>query len=305
MSVTDPLSQLQKARSEFLTLVEGVRQDLHRYCARMTGSVADGEDVVQETLARAYYELSALKEPPALRSWLFRIAHNRALDYLRRYDRRMGESLDGASHQSAADDATDPDALLAREQAVTTAVSRFVELVPTQRSCVILKDVLDYSLEEISDLLDLSVMAVKAALHRGRWRLRALAAQAQENPDSSAARPASPIVKKYADLFNARDWDAVRAMLIDDVRLEVVSVTKRRGRNEVGVYFTNYNRMSDWYLRPAWLDGREILAGLRRPDDTQVHYFIEITTLGERIASIRDFFHVAYIARDADIALSS
>ena len=180
MSVTDPLSQLQKARSEFLTLVEGVRQDLHRYCARMTGSVADGEDVVQETLARAYYELSALKEPPALRSWLFRIAHNRALDYLRRYDRRMGESLDAASHQSAADDATDPDALLAREQAVTTAVSRFVELVPTQRSCVILKDVLDYSLEEISDLLDLSVMAVKAALHRGRWRLRVLCLRSQD-----------------------------------------------------------------------------------------------------------------------------
>jgi DNA-directed RNA polymerase specialized sigma24 family protein len=95
MAGTDPpLPQLQQARRDFLTLVAKLRPDLHRYCARMVGSVIDGEDVVQDTLARGYYELSALKEPPALRAWLFRIAHNRALDYLRRYDRRMSEPLD-------------------------------------------------------------------------------------------------------------------------------------------------------------------------------------------------------------------
>src|SRR6266404_8057611 len=90
----DIFSELQQGRRRFLALVDDVRPDLHRYCARMTGSIADGEDVVQDTLARAYYELSELRELPALRSWLFRIAHNRALDYLRRYDRRMGEPLD-------------------------------------------------------------------------------------------------------------------------------------------------------------------------------------------------------------------
>src|SRR5207249_3950332 len=90
------LSELQEARQRFLDLIDEVRPELHRYCARMTGSIADGEDVVQDTLARAYYELSELRELPALRSWLFRIAHNRALDYLRRYDRRMGEPLDVA-----------------------------------------------------------------------------------------------------------------------------------------------------------------------------------------------------------------
>src|SRR6266404_2882719 len=90
----DIFSELQQGRRRFLALVDDVRPDLHRYCARMTGSIADGEDVVQDTLARAYYELSELRELPALRSWLFRIAHNRALDYLRRYDRRIGEPLD-------------------------------------------------------------------------------------------------------------------------------------------------------------------------------------------------------------------
>src|SRR4029450_8765849 len=60
------LSQLEESRRQFLALVNDVRPDLHRYCARMTGSIADGEDVVQDTLARAYYELPELKELPAM-----------------------------------------------------------------------------------------------------------------------------------------------------------------------------------------------------------------------------------------------
>src|SRR5262249_60737936 len=92
------LSQLEEGRRGFLALVREVRPDLHRYCARMTGSVADGEDIVQETLARAYYALAEVEALPPLRPWLFQIAHNRALDYLRRYDRRMGQPLEtGAS----------------------------------------------------------------------------------------------------------------------------------------------------------------------------------------------------------------
>src|SRR5437870_11311867 len=88
------LSYLQDARRRFLDLIDEVRPDLHRYCARMTGSITDGEDVVQDTLARAYYELAELKEMPALRPWLFRIAHNRAIDYMSSYKRRMSEQLD-------------------------------------------------------------------------------------------------------------------------------------------------------------------------------------------------------------------
>src|SRR4029450_3603894 len=102
------ISRLEEGRRQFLALVDDVRPDLHRYCARMTGSIADGEDVVQDALARAYYELSELKELPAMRSWLFRIAHNRALDYLRRYERRMGEPLEAAA-DVASDDAAEAD----------------------------------------------------------------------------------------------------------------------------------------------------------------------------------------------------
>jgi RNA polymerase sigma-70 factor (ECF subfamily) len=267
----------------------------------MTGSIADGEDVVQDTLARAYYELGDMKELPPLRPWLFRIAHNRAVDFLRRYERRMSESLDAAM-EIAADPDSEPGNSLARKEAVRTAVSRFLELPAAQRSCVILKDVLEYSLEEIGAMLELSVPAVKAALHRGRARLRELSAVPEQNRPK---RSSSPALARYAQLFNARDWDGVRAMLVDDVKLDLVTRWKTAGRRQVGTtYLGNYQGTSDWHLVPAWLDGREVLAVFRDPNDARLGYFIELTITDERVAAIHDFRYLAYIAREAAIELA-
>src|SRR5438132_12595159 len=110
--MTDVVGDLRAARAGFLALVADIRPELHRYCARMTGSIADGEDVVQDTLARAYYALPELDPPPPLRPWLFRIAHNRAIDHIRRFDRRMRDPLDD---DGLADDERDPEDSLARD----------------------------------------------------------------------------------------------------------------------------------------------------------------------------------------------
>jgi RNA polymerase sigma factor (sigma-70 family) len=296
------IPELKVARERFLELVSEIRPDLHRYCARMVGSVADGEDIVQDTLARAYYELSGLRELPALRAWLFRIAHNRALDHLRRPGREGTERVEDLG-DTLVDDAADPDAEHAREEAVQTAISRFLELVPLQRSCVILKDVLGYSLEEIAALLEVSVPAIKSALHRGRVRLHELgthASAAARGSLATAPRQVSAALTRYAALFNARDWDGVRAMLVDDVKLELVSMTRRSGRDDVGVYFTNYSRIQGWRMVPGWLDGREVLA-VFTATGAQPRYFVELTFRGDGVAQIRDFYHVPYIARDARI----
>src|SRR5260221_8004350 len=139
MTTLDTLrGDLHAGRERFLALVADIRPDLHRYCSRMTGSVSAGEDVVQETLAHAYYALGEVYALPPLRSWLFQIAHRRSIDYLRRYDRRMGRPLEDVLN-SAADDADDPEDVVARDEAVRAAISAFLELAPAQRSCVILK----------------------------------------------------------------------------------------------------------------------------------------------------------------------
>jgi len=295
-------AELHAGRQRFLALAADVRPDLHRYCARMTGSTSAGEDIVQETLAHAYYSLGEVFELPPLRSWLFQIAHWRSIDYLRRYDRRMGQPLE-VILSSAADDADSPEDALAREEAVRAALGAFLELAPAQRSCVILKDVLGHSIEDIAPLLDLTVPAVKAALHRGRVRLRTQSLTSDED-HSGARRPTSPAVARYAALFNARDWDGVRAMLAEDVRLDLVSRQRRTGRKEVSGYVSQYAAHDGWRLVPGWLDGREIVAAFRNPGDERPGYFIELTLSDGQITAIRDFRYVPYIANEAAIELA-
>lgn len=287
----DSIDALRDARGRFLALVADVRPDLHRYCARMMGSVVDGEDVVQDTLARALYRLPELPVVPELRPWLFRVAHNRAIDLLRRHDRRMGEPLEG---EPAAGDAAAEEEL-ARKQAMAFALARFLELPPIPRACVILKDVLGHTTAEAADTLDLSIPAVKAALHRGRSTLREMSAREAPEPDRG---PPSDVVVCYVELFNARDWEGVRAMLSDDVRLDVVGRSQRRGR-EAAQYTHNYDRHHDWYLRPAWLDGREVIAVYQDSESATPTYFVALEIDGGRVTAIRDFRYVPYIATDA------
>jgi len=297
MNASDPVvSALQEGMRRFLALVAGVRPDLHRYCARMTGSVADGEDIVQDNLSRAYYALSEMEHVPELRPWLFQIAHNRALDHLRRYERRMSEPLDRVL-ESALHGASDPEEQLAHEQARRAAISRFVELVPAQRSAVILKDVLGHSLAELAQLMSVSEPAAKALLHRGRERLKVLADTTPEEP-KMAARAASPGIARYVALFNARDWDGVRALLAEDVRLDLVSRAQRSGR-EVASYVSNYAQVSDWHLVPGSLDGREIIVVFRNRNDARPSYFVELEFAGDQVKKIRDFRYVPYILAEA------
>ena len=280
-----------------LALAGELRPELHRYCARLMGSVIDGEDVVQDTLVRAFVALPELDEATPLRPWLFRIAHNRALDLLRGRALRMAEPIDAAPDLAN----PDPMEMLMRRQAVNTAVSRFAELPTLQRSVVILKDVLDESLIEIAALLGLTVDAVKAHLARGRARLRDINAQAAPLP---AARPASAAVAHYAALFNLRDWDGLRALLADDVKLNQATHPLRVGRADVGLFFTIYAKMDGVWLAPAWLEGREVIAVFEDRADPKPSYMMWLEWRDGRISFIRDYRHVRYVVADAELVLA-
>src|SRR5262245_41062213 len=156
----------------FDRLLAELRPRLHRYCARMTGSVIDGEDVLQEALAKAieaYPRAGPISNPEG---WLFRVTHNAALDFLRRRARQEGLQGD-----EDLDMVAEPDSEIDRRQAAAASLRTLMRLPVTQRGSVILMDVLGHSLEEVSAVLDTTVPAVKAALHRGRIRLRELAAE--------------------------------------------------------------------------------------------------------------------------------
>jgi RNA polymerase sigma-70 factor (ECF subfamily) len=288
-------------RARLLALAGELRPELHRYCARLMGSVIDGEDVVQDTFARAFLALDELDEAPPLRPWLFRIAHNRALDLLRSRTIRAAEPLEAA--HDVADQATpDPVELLMRQEAVKTAVSRFTELPIVQRSVVIMKDVLDEPLAEIGALLDLTVDAVKGHLARGRARLREINARDDRLPD---ARPASAAVAHYVALFNRQDWDGLRALLADDVKLNQATHPLRMGSADVGMFFSIYARMDAVWLAPAWLDDREVIAVFDSRDDPKPSYLMWLEWRNGQISLIRDYRYVRYVAAEADLVLAT
>src|ERR1700759_3113223 len=110
---------VSKARDEFLATVGGIRAELHRYCARLTGSVIDGEDIVQEALAKAVYALAAQPELPPLRPWVVCLAHNAALDHLKSHGVKLTSPV--AEVIDAVDDAQDP-------YVTRLALARFVAL---------------------------------------------------------------------------------------------------------------------------------------------------------------------------------
>jgi RNA polymerase sigma factor (sigma-70 family) len=294
-----PSSPPSTRHAELLALAEKLRPELHRYCARLMGSVIDGEDVVQDTFARAFGALDELEEDAPLRAWLFRIAHNRALDLLRSRAIRAAEPIE-AAHEIADPESPDPMEVLMRREAVETAVSRFVELPTVQRSAVILKDVLDQSLEEIAAMLDLTVNAVKAHLARGRARLKAANAQAAAKP---APRAPSPAVARYVEMFNRRDWDELRAMLADDVRLVQSTYPLRAGATDVGMFFGIYSRSAPVRLAPAWLDGREVIA-VYEDQAVKPSYLMWLEWTDGRISFIRDYKYVRYVIDDAELVLA-
>ena len=271
----------------FLETISALRPSLHRYCARMTGSVMDGEDVVQEALFEAYRKLDTFDESRPLKPWLFRIAHNRCIDFLRRRGVR-----DEAEKAAAVPDSvvpTEPAAL-----GVGKAVEHLVaSLPPKERASILLKDVFDYSLEEIADLTDSTVGAVKAALNRGRAKLAA------SSPPAKSARSADPELKRvmqlYVDRFNRRDWDGVRELISSDARLNVAE--RFAGKALEAPYFVNYERWPwPWKLAMGEVDGEPVVIILRRGADTWTpHSAIRFDVIGQRIARIVDYIHCPWV----------
>ncbi|CAN5902804.1 sigma-70 family RNA polymerase sigma factor [soil metagenome] len=287
----DPKDDLERLLAE-------MRPRLHRYCARMTGSVIDGEDVLQETLIKALEAFPQSGPLANAEGWLFRIAHNASLDFLRRRARRQGMQTTDQDLESIAD----PDSEIDRRQVAAASLRTLMRLPVAQRSSVILMDVLGHSLEEISSVLDSTVPAVKASLHRGRQRLLALAGEPDDRPSPSLTAADRGRLAAYVERFNARDFDALREQLADEVKVELVGRTRLKGRGEVGHYFGNYEQTRDWHLAPGLVEGRPaiVVRAAAAPDGPPL-YFILVEWASDRLIALRDFRYARYVVESAEL----
>ncbi|MDL2408486.1 sigma-70 family RNA polymerase sigma factor [Rhizobium calliandrae] len=276
---------------EFEDLLKALRPRLHRYCARMTGSAVNGEDVVQDTLVKALHARALGAEVDNIEGWLFRIAHNASLDFLRH---RSGKTVIALTEDVEA-------APMPEADIVAISFQTFMRLPELQRCAVILKDVLGHSVEEIAGVAACSPAAAKSALQRGRAALRQLAQEPEDIRLPLISHSDRQKITTYVDLFRSGDFDTIRAMLAEDVKLELVNRLRLEGHDKVGVYFTRYGQETKWRFFLGAIEGRPAMlvfdstGSMERPA-----HFVLVGWSQSRITEIRDFLFAPYVLETID-----
>jgi RNA polymerase sigma-70 factor (ECF subfamily) len=289
-----PMNLRAVDRSEFGALVEPYRRELQAHCYRLLGSVQDAEDMVQETFLRAWRRRETFAGRASFRAWLYKIATNACLDALDKRPRRvvpitrqavstLNEPIPPAITEPiwlepypddllAADDANPEGYVVARENISLAFIAALHLLPPRQRAILILRDVLDWQANEVADLLNLTVPAVKSALHRARTTLakydpnvgfESLAAAALD--DSTQTQ-----LDHYVRAWEMADIGALLALLKDEATFSMPPIPSwYRGRATIGGLVAKTVFSDDasgrWRLLPTRAN-RQIAFGLYRHD---------------------------------------
>ena len=222
--VTDTLPQEASAilrarrgdRKAFSRLTEPYRRELIAYCYRLTGTLTEAEDMVQESFLRAYRALDKFEGTASLRAWLYRIAHNLCLNHVQRRP-PLWRSLDEVANQGAAPDAEE--AGQERENVRLGFVALVQSLPPRQRAALVLRDVLGWSAEETARILETTVPAVKNALARARQTLaqHPSGGDPADVRDLAASDPgAQETVALWVDAFEKGNTERMVALLTGD-----------------------------------------------------------------------------------------
>jgi RNA polymerase sigma factor (sigma-70 family) len=276
---------------EFEDRLKALRPRLHRYCARMTGSAVNGEDVLQDTLVKALNARAQGAEVDNLDGWLFRIAHNASLDFLR--DRSRNTVVPLAEDVEAAP--------MPEADIVAISFQTFLRLPELQRCAVILKDVLGHSVDEIADIAACSPTAAKSALQRGRATLQRLAQVPEDTRLPLMSDADRQKITAYVNLFRSGEFDAIRAMLADDVKLDLVNRLQWEGRDKIIPYFTRYAEETKWRFALGAIEGQPAMLVFDRTGAMErPAHFVLIDWSESRIVAIRDFLFAPYVLEAID-----
>jgi RNA polymerase sigma-70 factor (ECF subfamily) len=276
---------------DFRRLAEPFRPELLAHCYRLLGSVDEAEDLVQETLLRAWRSSGAFEGRSSLRVWLYRIATNACLNALRgRRSRPLPSGLGAPSADpeaqpvaAAADvpwlqpipdalvtpESADPAAIVAgRESLRLSLVAGLQLLPPRQRAVLLLREVLAFRAAEVATMLDTTVPAVKSTLQRARARLDEAAPAADDlvEPDSPEAQA---LLDQYVAGFERADADALERALRHDAAIEMVgAATWFSGKATCVRYLaTVVGAPGDWRMVPTRANGQPAVAAYRRGED--------------------------------------
>jgi RNA polymerase sigma-70 factor (TIGR02960 family) len=299
-----------QTEAEFSALAERHRRELHVHCYRMLGSFEEAEDLVQETLLRAWRGRRGLERDDWFRAWLYKIATNACLDAIKRDGRRvpsLGSFGDVPWLQpypdrllaEVAPAGDEPHAAVIARETIELAFLAAIQLLPPrQRAVLILRDVLDWPAREVADLLEVGVAAVNSALQRARATLHAhLPAERREEwraPEMTDAE--RDMLERFIDSHERGDAEAAVALVTEDIRLTMPPHPLFfEGRDAMAPLLARAfgpDGMGDWRLVATRANRQPAAASyLRRPGESEFRAFkLDVLRVRDgRIAEITTF----------------
>jgi RNA polymerase sigma-70 factor (ECF subfamily) len=275
---------------EFSELAEPYRRELQVHCYRILGSLHDAEDMVQETMLRAWKRLDTYEGRASFRAWLYKIATNVCLDLLDQRRRRAKRLLPNYlfspadPHKPVEPPATEilwleplPDEWLAdpsaanpetrysTHESISLAFLIALQILPPrQRAALILKDVLDWPASDIADLLDTTTSSVNSALHRARVTLaKNYQGQKPQSIVDGSDEQTRKTLEKYVHAWQTADVNGLVALLKKDATLSMPpSPSWYAGRKNIGMFAGNILFANDGMF-PGLASGRWKLLAIR------------------------------------------
>jgi RNA polymerase sigma-70 factor (TIGR02960 family) len=312
--------------TEFATRAERHRRELHVHCYRMVGSFEEAEDLVQETLLRAWRGRDSLERDEWFRAWLYRIATNACLDAIKRDGRRVAtlgsfrdipwlqpypdrllDETAPPAEEPSAPPAEEPDAAVVERETIELTFLAVIQLLPPrQRAALVLSDILGWSAREVGEVLEIGVAAVNSALQRARATLREHLPTGRREEWTAAASVTErerELLAGFIDTHERGDAEGALALVADDIRITMPPHPYLyEGRDAmVGLLDTAFGAegLGEWRLRPIRANRQPAAASwLRRPGDSAFRAFkIDVLRVRDgRIAEITTFDSTLFAA---------
>lgn len=299
----------------FEVLVGPFRRELHLHCYRLTGSLTDADDMLQESLLRAWRRIETFEDRAPFRIWLYRVATTTCLNELtvrRRRTRLLGpQEWSGGPPPMAEidhlqpypdlllDQAADPAALLDSKESVALAFIAAMQLLPPrQRAVLLLRDVLAWSASEVAESLECSVASVNSALQRARSTLRSHLGEGEADLPPASVRDISErrMLERFMDAWERADFDALASLLKQDAVLAMPPEAQWfRGRSAIVDFFASVpaaGRLDQIRLVPVGSNRQSAVgAYLAAPGDGghQFYGLMVLTIQDDEIAAITGF----------------
>jgi RNA polymerase sigma-70 factor, ECF subfamily len=325
----EKLAAARKGDSQqFSELAEGYRRELQVHCYRILGSLHEAEDMVQETMLKAWKRLDTYEGRASFRSWLYKIATNSCLDFLdQKKSRRLlpfeklspsdpsTPILPPASEISwlepfpdewlADKTATNPEARYTDSESISLAFLTALQMLPPrQRAVLILRDVLDFSANETSGVLELTTSSVNSALHRARTTLSQRYPRGEKEglTMSSIDEKTQRLLDLFVHAWEAADVNGLVALLKADATLAMPpSPSWYEGQNAIGTFVAatvfadggmfSGNAARRWRLLATRANGSPAFAIYQRDEKNEYQPFglIALTIVGDQLSQIISF----------------